>query len=404
MSFARFVLCFSLLSGSVAASDIAPSQSQVFEASSIPISEFVAWGAKEINQPIVLGRGVVGTVSFTAPNLQRDDYASFFNNVLAAHGYWIQFENGLYVVKPLESEVTNLEPSLVKLYHLSHVRNTKVAELLQSTLSATNTQLVRDTPVTNFTVEVLPTTNSLLVTASQAQLDKIDLLITGIDRQQRQVFIEAIITETSYDDTHEIGVNMNLALERAGFVVNTSIIDLATDNAAVFEGGDFQALVKAIQTNDNTKLLSKPHILVMDRERGYFTVGQNVPFLVATETSDGGNVTQQIQRQDVGISLEVTPHVVDDQIVLQISQESSSVTNSTIASDIITNKRTLQTVVNVKDGQTIMLGGLISSDERKRISGVPLLKDIPLIGGLFRSERNERVDKELKVVLKTTIL
>ena len=96
--------------------------------------------------------------------------------------------------------------------------------------------------------------------------------------------------------------------------------------------------------------------------------------------------------------------MVENRIVLSINQESQSVTNSSAAVDIITNKRTLQTVVNVEDGQTIMLGGLISSDERTRVSGVPVLKDIPLFGALFRSEKNERLDKELRIVIKTTIL
>ncbi len=379
-------------------------ESSTFETANTPISEFVAWGARELNQPIVLGRGVMGTVSFTAPNLDPSEYASFFNNVLSAHGYWVQYENGLYVVKPLDESIANIEPSLVKLYRLTHVRNSKIADLLQSTLSATSQKSTKQASLDNFTVEILPTTNGLIVTGTDDQLSKIDALISGIDRPQRQVFIEAVITETSYDDSQEVGVNMQLALEHAGFVTNTSLIDLVSDNAAVFEGGDFNALVKAIKTNENTELLSRPNILVMDRERGYVTVGQNVPFLVSKEVTDGGNTIQQIERQDVGVSLEVTPHVIEDRIVLQINQESQAVTNSSVAADIITNKRTLQTVVNVQDGQTIMLGGLISRDERMRVSGVPVLKDIPLLGALFRSERNERVDKELRIVIKTTIL
>lgn len=379
-------------------------ESSTFETSNTPISEFVAWGARELNQPIVLGAGVVGTVSFTAPNLEPSEYASFFNNVLSAHGYWVQYENGLYVVKPLDTSIQNIEPSLVKLYRLDNVRNSKVSDLLQSTLSATSKQSIKDTPVHNFTVEILPTSNGLIVTGTKDQLEKVDAVISGIDRPQRQVFIEAIITETSYDDSQEVGVNMQLALDNAGFVTNTSVIDLLTDNAAIFEGGDFKALIKAIKVNENTELLSRPNILVMDREVGYVTVGQNVPFIVSNEVTDGGNAIQQIERQDVGVSLEVTPHVIGDKIVLKINQESQAVTNSTVAADIITNKRTLQTVVSVSDGQTIMLGGLISSDERKRVSGVPLLKDVPILGALFRSERNERIDKELRIVLKTTLL
>lgn len=393
-----------LLIGLLAITPALHAEPSTFETSNTPIADFVSWGARELNQPIVLGPGVVGTVSFTAPNLDPSEYASFFNNVLSAHGYWIQYENGLYVVKPTDGAITNIEPSLVKLFRLTHVRNSKVSALLQSTLAATAKQHVNNAPASNFTVEVLPTTNALLVTGTLEQLASIDALIAGIDRPQRQVFIEAAITETSFDDSQEVGVNMKLALDKAGFITNTSILDLATDNALIYSGGDFEAFLKAVKTNENTQLLSRPTILVMDRERGYVTVGQNVPFLVASEVTDGGNTIQQIERQDVGVSLEVTPHVVEGGVILQISQESSSVTNSTIAADIITNKRTLQTVVNIKDGQTIMLGGLISSDERKRVSGVPVLMDIPVLGNLFRSERNEKVDKELRIIIKTTIL
>lgn len=385
-------------------SSFAYAEPSTFETSNTPIADFVAWGAKELGQPIVLGRGVVGTVSFTAPNLESSEYASFFNNVLSAHGYWIEYENGLYVVKPLDESVQTVEPSLVKLYRLAHVRNTKLSDLIQSTLKATNRQFVKDMPASTFTVEVLPSTNGLIVTGTADQLEKIDVLIGAIDIPQRQVLIEAIITESSYDDSQEVGVNMQLALDKAGFFTNTSVVDVLNDNAAIFNGGDFSALIKAVKTNQDTTLLSKPTILVMDRERGYVTVGQNVPFLVASEVTDGGNTIQQIERKDVGVSLEVVPHVIGERIVLQINQESQSVTNSTVASDIITNKRTLQTVVNVADGQTIMLGGLVSSDDRKSVSGVPLLKDIPLLGALFRSEKTEKIDKELRIILKTTLL
>ncbi|EMN7322031.1 hypothetical protein WB896_004423 [Vibrio vulnificus] len=141
----------------------------------------------------------------------------------------------------------------------------------------------------------------------------------------------------------------------------------------------------------------------MDRERGYITVGQNVPFLVSNESNDNGNIIQRIERKDIGVMLEVTPHVMGNDIVLSINQESSSVTDSTVASDIITNKRTLMTTVAVKSGQTIVLGGLISDENRVTKSGVPVLQDIPLLGALFRSESTNKVQKELRVVIKTTV-
>lgn len=376
----------------------------VYETSNLSISEFVAWGARKLNQPIILDKGVSGSVSFTAPNLQPSEYPSFFNNVLNSHGFIVQYENGLYVVKAKSLEIEQIEPSIVKLYRLSHVRNSKVVDLLKSTLSATVSQNIKGNSINAFSAELLPTTNAVIVSGTPDQLSKIDSLVSGIDQPQRQIFIEAVITETALDKTHEIGVNMQLALDKAGFVTNTTAIDLLTDNAAIFSGGDFSALVKAVSTDQNTELLSRPNMLIMDRERGYITVGQNVPFLTSTEATEGGNIIQSIERQDVGVSLEVVPHIIDNEIVLQINQESQSVSNSSIASDIITNKRTLQTVVKVKDKQTIMLGGLISNDERTTKSGVPVLMDIPWIGGLFRSDRKEKLQRELRIVIRTTIL
>ncbi|WP_102277890.1 secretin N-terminal domain-containing protein [Vibrio cyclitrophicus] len=376
----------------------------VFESRDTPIAEFVSWFATYTGQTVVLGQGVMGKVSFTAPELKQSEYASFFDSVLRSHGYELGYSNGVYTVSVDTDTFLPTEPPVVKLYRFQNVRNTKVTELVNSMLRATQAQTTQKQSNSNYDVQILPTTNSIIVTGSPDQITKIDALIAGIDRPQKQVFIEAIITETLIDDSEEFGVNLELALDNAGFITQPIAIDKAVDNLLFYDSGDFSALVKAVQSSEDTELLSRPNMLIMDREKGYITVGQNVPFLTSSEVTDGGNTIQRIERQDVGVSLEVVPHVLGDDVVLIINQESSSVTNSALASDIITNKRTLQTVVKVRDRQTIALGGLISSEERKSVSGVPLLMDIPLLGGLFRSEGTSQIKKELKVVIKTTIL
>ncbi|NOI34052.1 type II secretory pathway protein [Vibrio cyclitrophicus] len=376
----------------------------VFESRDTPIAEFVSWFATYTGQTVVLGQGVTGKVSFTAPELKQSEYASFFDSVLRSHGYELGYSNGVYTVSVDTDTFLPTEPPVVKLYRFQNVRNTKVTELVNSMLRATQAQTTQKQSNSNYDVQILPTTNSIIVTGAPDQITKIDALIAGIDRPQKQVFIEAIITETLIDDSEEFGVNLELALDNAGFITQPIAIDKAVDNLLFYDSGDFSALVKAVQSSEDTELLSRPNMLIMDREKGYITVGQNVPFLTSSEVTDGGNTIQRIERQDVGVSLEVVPHVLGDDVVLIINQESSSVTNSAIASDIITNKRTLQTVVKVRDRQTIALGGLISSEERKSVSGVPVLMDIPFLGALFRSEGTSQIKKELKVVIKTTIL
>ncbi|HFQ5196587.1 TPA: type II secretory pathway protein, partial [Vibrio vulnificus] len=186
------------------------------------------------------------------------------------------------------------------------------------------------------------------MTGTLDQLEKIELLLDGIDRPQKQVFIEAIITETELGDSQDVGVNMEAVFKNAGFVTQPTVVNKLKDNLLIFDNGDFSAMVKAVSTTKNTELLSRPNMLIMDRERGYITVGDNVPFLTSKQQTDGGNTIQQIERKDVGVSLEVVPHVMDNFVVLQINQESSSVSDSSIAADIITKKRTLQTVVKVR--------------------------------------------------------
>lgn len=378
----------------------------IYEAKNTPIAEFVRWFSSQTGQMIILSPGVSGEVNFSVPDLEPSEYVTFFVSVLRAHGYKLVEKDGVYTIQldvALDT-VQHFEPVSVKLYQLKHVRNTAIVNLMQSMLKATQEKLDSQTQVVNYDIQVLPTTNSIIVTGSDSQLQKVDSLIAGIDVRQKQVFIEALITETELNDNQEIGVNIEAALGNAGFITNTVVASTDTDNLIIFDDGNFSALVKAVQGSENSELLSRPNMLIMDRERGYITVGQNVPFIVSEEIADGGNTIQTIEREDVGVSLEVTPHIVGEQVVMKIIQKSSSVTNSAIAADIITNNRTLETVVKVRDGQTIALGGLISTEDRESVSGVPLLMDIPLLGNLFQSTGTATIKKELKIVIRTTVL
>jgi len=385
-------------------SPLASAEPVTFESNNTPIGDFVSWFGGHTGQTIVLGKGVTGTVSFSAVDLKPSEYAAFFDSVLNSHGYQLEQRNGFYTVTLDEQHIEAIEPTKVKLYRLNYVRNTKITQLMASMLAATQTQSISGKEIKNHDVQVLPTTNAIIVTGTELQLKKIDAIIQGIDRPQRQVFIEAVITESEIGDTEDVGVNMKLELGNAGFVSNTTVIDTGKDNLLMFEGGNFSAFVKAVRKNEKTHLLSRPNLLIMDRESGYLTVGQNVPFLVSKEVTDGGKEIQQIERKDVGVSLRVVPHILGDKVILEIDQESSSVSKSAVASDIITNKRTLKTVVKVDNGQTISLGGLVSTEEKESVSGVPVLMDIPVLGWFFSSEKTEEVQKELSVVIRTTVL
>jgi len=161
-------------------------------------------------------------------------------------------------------------------------------------------------------------------------------------------------------------------------------------------------------------LLSTPSITTMDNEEAKIVVGQSVPFRTGSSaTGSGGliNPFTTIEREDVGLTLQVTPHIHDGQLIrLEIYQEVSEVDDSGItigttgASDIITNKRTIETTVLVDDGDVIVLGGLIRDRSIEGESGVPLLMNIPFLGYLFKRTTHSNEKQNLLVFMRPTVL
>ena len=182
------------------------------------------------------------------------------------------------------------------------------------------------------------------------------------------------------------------------------------------EGGtSFAVIIRALASNSDVNLLSTPSITTMDNEEAKIVVGQNVPFRTGSTVSSGtnvGNPFTTIQREDVGLTLEVTPHINEDNLVrLKIHQEVSEVDPASLtiigsqaAADLITNKRTIDTTILVDDGEIIILGGLTRDKETFSSSKVPILGSIPGIGFLFRSEIKEIEKQNLLVFLRPTVL
>jgi len=285
-------------------------------------------------------------------------------------------------------------------------------------------------------------TNSLVITAIPAMIQNLQDVIRQLDVRRAQVLVEAVIAEISSDTTRELGVQWLFSGTQgtipAGFSnfdnTGTRIIDLAATayranqnsnvtlpniGAGAFLGlGQFDnsilnfgVLLRALTADTNTNVLSTPSLLTLDNQEAEIVVGQNVPFVTGQYTGTGmtGNVSnpfQTIQREDIGIKLKVKPQINEGNAVkLEIEQEVSSISRSSIAtSDIITNKRTIKTTVIVEDGKMVVLGGLIDEDLQQTVQKVPGLGDLPIIGGLFRSQSTKKVKRNLMVFLHPIII
>ncbi|MGH8168708.1 MAG: hypothetical protein ACREQ1_15815, partial [Woeseiaceae bacterium] len=177
-------------------------------------------------------------------------------------------------------------------------------------------------------------------------------------------------------------------------------------------GTSFAAILRALQGDADTNIISTPSIVTTDNEEASLNVGQEVPFLTGSfsDTGTGGgavNPFQTIQREQVGVKLVITPQITpeDNSLILKISQEISSIAQSVAgAADIITNERTIETTVIVEDGDILVLGGLLEDTLRESDQRVPILGSIPILGNLFRSRSTDKVKTNLMVFIRPRIL
>lgn len=302
-------------------------------------------------------------------------------------------------------------------------------------------------------IEAHADSNSLVITAQPDMMRSLEEVLRQLDIRRAQVLVEAIIVEVFEGDGTDFGVqwlnangggtNFNngntipivsvaggaaAASQITRGSTTTTIVDgrevtttvpdsnrdysvladvLSGLNGAMvgFYKGDWAAVLQAVRTSTNSNVLATPHITTMDNQEAFFLVGQEVPVITGSTTgSNNTNPFQQVDRQEVGIKLKVTPQINEgDAVQLTIEQEVSSIGGAT-AVDITINKREIKTTVMADDGATVVLGGLIDEDVQESESKVPLLGDIPVLGHLFKSTSVTKQKRNLMVFIKATIV
>ena len=279
----------------------------------------------------------------------------------------------------------------------------------------------------NISIQADENTNALVITAPPDVFRSLRSVIRRLDVRRAQVLVEAVIAEVSTNSAQEFGVQWAAGSAEKGFAtlvnfsIGSGITGLLSDPPSLGDGlslavGNDEgstpigALIRALNSDGKSNILSTPSLLTLDNEEAEIVVGQNVPFVTGSYSSTGGGSTptnpfQTVQREDVGLTLRITPQINEgDAIKLKVEQEVSTVTASTQGVDIITNKRSIKTNVVVSDGQMIVLGGLIQEELREGEQRVPGLGDIPLLGWLFRYNKTELVKTNLMVFIQPTIL
>ncbi|HEV7290253.1 type II secretion system secretin GspD [Sphingomonas sp.] len=283
------------------------------------------------------------------------------------------------------------------------------------------------------TVQPSPDINAVVVRGTPSAIAAIEAIITDLDVRRPQVLIEAAIAEITGEEAEALAVQLGTSgaalnrVEGAGTSFSTVgpslgaiLSTLGVPAGALLGqsqglignvsiGNEFSILVQALGTSTKSNLLSTPQITTLDNKVGEFVVAQEVPFVTGSILTDSSDVRPytSIERKDVGITLKVLPRInAGDTIRLEVVQEASSIaaTQLSQATDLITNRRAINTTVLADNGQTIVLGGLTSDDYGQVKSQVPILGDIPILGELFKARRETRQKRTLFIFLKPTIL
>ena len=284
-------------------------------------------------------------------------------------------------------------------------------------------------------------TNAIVVNAPPKMMRSLMQIVDKLDIRRAQVLVEAIIVEVIADKTAELGITW--AVEGAASTTpiaatnfpsaGPGVVQLAGAAAGGGEGVDpgsligegitfgvgrlsdtgvsFAAILRALEGDADTNIISTPSLVTTDNEEASLNVGQEVPFVTGSFTNTGGNIGsvnpfQTIQREQVGVKLTITPQINEgNSLLLDISQEISNIAQSVEgATDLITNQRIVETTVIVDDGQILVLGGLLEDVLRESEQRVPILGSIPFLGALFRVQTTDKVKTNLLVFIRPKIL
>lgn len=331
----------------------------------------------------------------------------------------------------------------VFVYKLKHANATDLAAVLTNLVA--RSQTVAQTapgarppirPLTEFEAPVQvfadKATNSIIISATKLAYSRIQAVIRDLDMRRKQVFVEAAILEVEVDRLRQIGADplQVIGAGKSGFVQGIGGLNRAPEDLAavaqaisgiaasgttagaipVLNTLNVRAFLQLLMSLTDTNILSTPQVLAADNQKAKIVVGENVPFPTGQAQGITGGTLVTIERKDVGVTLELTPQVLENDLIrLEIKQEITAI-EPTVAQTIgsgtatvpvgpTTTKRSMETTTIARDMQTLVIGGLVRDNILLTENKVPLLGDIPFLGWLFRFQSRQTQKLSLLVFL-----
>ncbi|MFQ5641859.1 MAG: type II secretion system protein GspD [bacterium] len=363
-----------------------------------------------LNKNLILDSGIHDkTLNMYLENIQAFDA---FVGILQANDLWYkELDGNIYYVSPAEKLGTD---AIVKNIPCKYANAEELQQILQTLVVSKSGAVIAD-----------KRTNTLLVKERPTLIAKMEKLIAELDRPAQQVYIQAEIVEVSSTNDQEFGVewlwksaNYQSLDGKVGTDFNlqqnaTEVVDDAGEETApefpfpIGNGlgigilnSDISVVLHALSIANDVNLLSRPRLVTMDNQESVIEVGDQIPFKVLNEFG-----VTSFEFKDATIQLVVTPHIIDSEfILLQIAPKADFQNGTTSDGTPIIATRRAATTVKVRNGQMIVIGGLIRDSQAITQSQVPLLGSIPLLGALFRNKKTIQRKTELLVFVTPIIL
>lgn len=338
-----------------------------------------------------------------------EEYLELVRNVIESLDTIEATERERFVYHLRNAKALDMEETLTNFFREESVR---IRETLRDDqIGALTRQLEQEVTVVGD-----EKSNKLVITASPRYLDSVRKIVEELDAAPPQVVIQVLLAEVTIDQEQTWGMDIEvgplggddyiIGSNPAGVAVATA---LGVPNLSV-AAQDFGLLIRSLEQQGRLEVLSRPEVTVTNNEPAVIQVGENIAIIESVDTFESGRSQANVARRDVGIILNVTPTISPDGFVrMEINPEISQVSQRTtrISEDFespIITQRLVDTIVTVKDGQTVVIGGLIQTTDQERNTKVPLLGDIPLLGKAFQTSLQSSVKTELLVILTPRVI
>lgn len=422
------LLILTLLTGAVAADGLDSDKRISLDLNDMPLPKVLQMIATQGNLNIVLPEDVAGSISV---RLDKVELRTALDAILTANGYSYTLRDNVIIVR--KTDETEPEQLVSRVVLLNYIDPATAQRVLEARKSAKGQIVILDkspAPGGSIGSAQLYQPNRLVITDYPALVDDLVALVSSLDVPERVVLIEAKILETTRDDQSRLGLlwptSVNVSLSDAPTAVTPDEDNTQTSQQrnALFKdlkAGDWQwgtlnvaqmqTVLDLLEQDGHTKLISDPRITTVENTEAEISIATIVPIQTINRFSEGGAVQDIVTFQDeeIGISLKVTPRINNDSMltldvaprVEDIIGYSGPINNQ----KPITASRSLKTRVTVKDGETVVLGGLLKEDERITTQRVPLLGRIPLLGKtLFTNQSKQKTQSDLIIMITPHII